>query len=57
METFEREALARGCTQVVLETYDFQAPEFYGRRGFELVATVPDHPQGHRLMIMRKRLL
>jgi GNAT superfamily N-acetyltransferase len=56
METFEREALGRGCRQVVLETYDFQAPEFYRRRGFQVVATVPDHPHGHRWIVMRKRL-
>jgi GNAT superfamily N-acetyltransferase len=57
MEAVEDEALTRGCRQVVLETYDFQAPEFYRRRGFELIATVPDHPPGHHSMIMRKRLV
>jgi hypothetical protein len=50
METFEREALGRGCRQVVQETYEFQAPEFYRRRGFELIASVPDHPPGRQSM-------
>ena len=56
MEAVETEALTRGCSQIVLETYDFQAPDFYRKRGFEVVATVPDHPHGHCWIVMRKCL-
>jgi GNAT superfamily N-acetyltransferase len=52
----EQEARRRGCTQIVLMTFSFQAPAFYGRHGFEVVATIDDHPIGHRNMLMRKRL-
>jgi GNAT superfamily N-acetyltransferase len=52
----EREARRRGCRQVVLSTFDFQAPGFYARLGFEVAAVIDDHPHGHRNLLLRKRL-
>jgi GNAT superfamily N-acetyltransferase len=37
-------------------TFSFQAPAFYRRHGFEVVATIDDHPRGHQNLLMRKRL-
>jgi len=37
-------------------TFSFQAPAFYEKHGFEVVATIDDHPRGHRNSLMRKRL-
>jgi len=56
LEAAEKEARRRGCRQMLLMTFSFQAPAFYARHGFELVAVVDDHPHGHQNMLMRKRL-
>jgi N-acetylglutamate synthase-like GNAT family acetyltransferase len=50
------EARTRGCRLMFLSTYDFQAPDFYARLGFERIATIPDKPLGHVEHIMRRTL-
>ena len=53
---FEREAARRGATQVVLDTADFQAPDFYARAGYVEVGRVDDYPRGRALRRFRKGL-
>jgi GNAT superfamily N-acetyltransferase len=47
----------RRCRQVVLTTFDFQAPEFYTKRGFHLLAAVGDAPHGHESLLLQKELV
>ena len=55
-EAAEQEARRRDCIQIVLMTFSFQALAFYERHGFDVVATIQDHPSRHRNLLMRKRL-
>jgi len=56
MQAVEQEARLRGCVQVVLETHDFQAPEFYRKFGFNVVGVVEGYPRGHQYLVMVKPL-
>ncbi|MFF0186639.1 GNAT family N-acetyltransferase [Streptomyces sp. NPDC005244] len=51
----ERAATERGCGAARLETWDFQAPDFYRRHGYEVVAVIPDYPPGITEYTLTKR--
>ncbi|MEJ7849231.1 MAG: GNAT family N-acetyltransferase [Pyrinomonadaceae bacterium] len=52
----EDAALKKGCTQAYLNTFSFQAPEFYKKLGYTVFAELEDFPAGHSRVFMRKRL-
>ncbi|MHB8647743.1 MAG: GNAT family N-acetyltransferase [Thermomicrobiales bacterium] len=52
----EAEAIARGCTQIVLDTHDFQAPAFYTKHGYDTYGTVDDYPRGFAHLHLKKGL-
>ena len=56
MEQIEAEARLRHCEQMLVETHDFQAPDFYLRRGFAIIGTIEGYPRGHRRFTLVKRL-
>jgi GNAT superfamily N-acetyltransferase len=50
-------ALARDCIGVWLDTYEFQAPDFYAKQGYELFGTIDDHPLGQHRFFFKKYLV
>lgn len=52
----EERARACGATHAYLDTFSFQAPEFYRHHGYEEYGTLDDFPPGHRRHWMRKEL-
>ena len=52
----EEEARRRGCRVIHLESFTFQAPDFYLRHGFEAFARLEDLPAGHANVFLLKRL-
>lgn len=52
----EREAIARGCLGIRLDTFSFQARGFYEKLGYTVFGTLPDHPPGHTRYWLAKRL-
>ncbi len=50
-------ARTRGCIGVWLDTYEFQAPGFYAKQGYELFAAIDDHPRGMHRFFFKKRLV
>ena len=53
-ETIARE---RGCTGLWLDTYWFQAREFYEKQGYEVFGTLPDYPHGGPRYFLKKNLV
>ena len=56
MAAAEELARSRGCTDVSLDTFDFQARPFYEKLGYELFGTLEGYPPGSRQFYLRKRL-
>jgi GNAT superfamily N-acetyltransferase len=56
MDRIEEEAKTRRCEQIVLETHDFQSPDFYRKLGFKLTGAVDQYPRGHQHLTFVKQL-
>lgn len=56
MRAAETEAIRRGCTDMIVSTYSFQAPGFYPRLGYRERARIQGVPGGHEDVHFHKRL-
>lgn len=52
----EEEARQRGATHAYLDTFSFQAPEFYKQHGYQIFGELPDFPPGHQRYYLLKDL-
>ena len=52
----EDEARQRGAKHIFLDTFSFQAPEFYQKMGYRAFGELADFPAGHRRVFMVKEL-
>jgi GNAT superfamily N-acetyltransferase len=56
MAAAEDLAQSRGCTDVSLDTFGYQARPFYEKLGYALFGTLEGYPPGSRQYYLRKRL-
>ena len=56
MRAAESEAIDRGCTHAILDTFSFQARPFYESLGYRVFATLDDFPTGHAAHFLSKAL-
>ena len=52
----EQEAIERGCKYAKVETFSFQALEFYRKQGYEVFGKLDDFPDGECLYFLKKHL-
>ena len=54
LRDFEAHARARGCGVFYLTTLSYQAPDFYRRHGYEVLARIDGYPDGIAKFLMHK---
>lgn len=56
MLTSEQKAVERGCRFVFLDTWEFQAKEFYLKLGYEVFGELPNFPKDYSRYFLKKNL-
>jgi GNAT superfamily N-acetyltransferase len=56
MSMIEQEALRRGVKNSYLDTFSFQAPDFYQKHGYEVFGVLEEFPAGYKRYFLTKRL-
>jgi GNAT superfamily N-acetyltransferase len=57
IDAAEEEGRRRGCTRALLTTLSFQAPDFYKRQGWEVLAELEGVPPAPSRFLMTKKLV
>ena len=57
MQMAEDLAREKECIGIWLDTFDFQAPEFYRKLGYSELGQIADYPTGHKRFFFQKRLM
>ncbi len=52
----ERIAKEKDCKLIHLDTFDFQAKDFYIKHGYEVFGILDDCPPGHKMYYMKKNI-
>lgn len=55
LKRLEDFAIHKGCRFIYLDTFSFQAPEFYKKNGYEIFGTIENHPKGFNQYFLQKR--
>lgn len=54
LRNFEAHARSRGCTTFYLTTLSYQAPEFYRKHGYAVLAQIDGYPEGIVKFLMHR---
>ena len=57
MRQVELTAIERGCNLLYLDTFSFQAPQFYYQLGYETACRLDGFPDGGSKFVLRKSLI
>lgn len=57
IQTAEKEAIARGCHHAFVDTFSFQALDFYQKLGYIVFGTLEDFPPGYSRYFLKKTIL
>lgn len=56
LNEIEKIAKEKGCNLIHLDTFDFQAKDFYIRHGYEVFGVLDDCPKEHKRYYMKKNI-
>ena len=54
LKKVEDEVKQQGCALIHLDTFDFQAPDFYLKHGYEIFGELENCPPGHKRFFLKK---